>query len=104
MVTAHECERVKRKSWSREREKGERERMSEVLGNYRVGNTRLINMRSMQIGWLAFFLSRIRRQEKQRRLSTIILPMERRICKHGGWGGGVGRGGGEGGWLQREGA
>lgn len=65
------------------RERKESKRMGAMLGNYKVGNTQLINMQSMQIGRLAFFLSWIRRQQKQRRLSTIILPMERRICKHG---------------------
>lgn len=57
--------------------------MGAVLSNYKVGNTHLINMQSMQIDWLAFFLSWIRRRQKQRRLSTIILRMERRIRKHG---------------------
>lgn len=62
----------------------QKERMSAVLGNYKVCNTYLINMQSMQIGWLAFFLSWIRRRQKQRRLSTIILPMERRTQTRGG--------------------
>lgn len=61
----------------------ERENGCAVLSNYKVGNTHLINTQSMQIDWLAFFLSWIRRRQKQRRLSTIILHMERRIRKHG---------------------